>query len=413
MGFPETFWWGTAASSPQAEGAAPRSDWRAWEIGGNAPASGDGNGFAMRYAQDLALYAAYGLDHHRLGIEWARIEPGEGRRDAAAVEHYRDVLAAARDAGVSPWVCLHHFALPVWVAPSGAGFCDDRARGYYWRRHLEFVAETYGDVVSGWQPVNEPIAYAAGGFLSGVHPPGHRDWDQAMAALEGAHLANLEAWTVLRETRKPVATIHALMPLFPVDDSTDAASATRLLDQAVWSSWIDAVREGVLRVPGREPVDVPAFADAFDLIGFSYYSASSVTGRRRLAPYPPDARVGPMGYAPWSPGLGLVLDRLAEELPAKPLVVAEHGVGTDDDAWRCAVLTESLALVAERLDRGVDIRGFFHWTGVDNYEWARGFDVAFGLFDRDRNARPSAELLRAVAHGGSIRQTEHTKEMSP
>jgi beta-glucosidase len=411
--FPQTFWWGTAASSPQAEGAAPASDWLAWERAGKVPPSGNGNGFGTRYADDFGLYAGHGLLHHRLGIEWARIEPEEGRRDAAAVGHYRDMLGAARAAGIEPWVCLHHFVLPAWVAGGGAGFRDERARSYYWRRHLEFVAETYGDLVAGWKPINEPVAYAVNAFFAGIHSPGARDWALTMDALEGAHLANLEAWRVLRQTGRPVSTIHALSPLFAADNSPQSAALVDRVDHAAWRSWIRALREGVLELPGRAPLSVPDFQDAFDLIGFSYYSALALTADLAQRPYPPDGEVGPMGYVPWSPGVGMVLDRLAAELPGKPILVAEHGVGGDDDARRCAVLTDSLRIVADRLAAGMDIRGFFHWTGVDNYEWAHGWNTPFGLFDTDRRPRPSARLMRAVATSGRLESTTAAPALAP
>ena len=125
MNWPDGFMWGTGASSTQCEGAAPASDWWDWERAGRAPLSGDGNGFATRYAEDFALLAGLGLTHHRLSIEWARIEPEPGEHDATAVAHYRDVLTAARDAGVAPWVSLHHFTLPRWFAADG-GFLDRR-----------------------------------------------------------------------------------------------------------------------------------------------------------------------------------------------------------------------------------------------------------------------------------------------
>jgi beta-glucosidase len=395
--FPDDFWWGTSASSPESEGAAPASDWWQWERAGKVPPSGDGNGFASRYAEDFRLYKAFGLTHHRLGIEWARIEPEPGRRDAAAVDHYRDMLATAGQAGIYPWVCLHHFVLPRWVAAGGMGFCDSRAREYYWRRHVEFIAETFGDLVFGWQPVNEPNVYAANGFLSGVNPPGITDWDVAMAAMEGAYVASAIAAEVLSSTGRPIATIQALYPFIPADGSAAAADVVERLDAATWGCWVTALRDGVLAVPGRSALEVPAFAHAFDYVGFSYYSALCVTEELTTVPYPAGARVGPMGYAPWSEGLGLVLDRLHAELPGRPLLVAEHGVGTDDDEWRCDELRRSLAVLAERIAAGVDVRGFFHWTGVDNYEWAFGYDVHFGLFDRDRRPKPSARLLAQVA----------------
>ena len=111
---------GSGASSTQCEGAASSSDWWDWERAGHAPDSGDGNGFAARHAEDFALLAGLGLAHHRLSIEWARIEPEPGRVDPAAVDHYRSVLAAARDAGITPWITLHHFTLPRWFAAEGA-----------------------------------------------------------------------------------------------------------------------------------------------------------------------------------------------------------------------------------------------------------------------------------------------------
>ena len=371
-----TFWSGTAASSTQAEGAAPASDWYALEKAGLVPPTGDGNGFGTRYAEDFALYAQYGLMHHRLSVEWARIEPEEGRRDPAAIEHYLSVLQAAHAAGVSPWVCLHHFTLPGWFTEMGeGGFVDDRARSYFWARHVAFCAETFGDLVFGWKPINEPAAYASLYYQGAA-----RRFDVLGATL----LAQRDAWRELRGGGKPVATIHNLSPIFGSSEKREAM---------IWNVWMRADRDGVLALPGRAEREVPDLREACDIVGFSYYSAMAADG----GVYPPGARVGPMGYAPWSEGLGIVLRRLHDELPGRPLLICEHGVGTDDDEWRCDVLRESLAIVDEARADGIDLRGFFHWTGVDNYEWLHAFDVQFGCFTRDREPRGSAELLREYA----------------
>jgi len=393
VAFPETFWWGTGASSTQAEGAAPASDWYALEERGVVPRSGDGNGFGVRYAEDFSLYASFGLTHHRLSIEWARIEPEEGRRDGAAIEHYRTVLSAAADAGVSPWVCLHHFTVPGWFAETGeGGFLDDHARSYYWARHVAFCAETFGDMVFGWKPINEPSAYAFI-YSAAARPDASKRFDLLGAML----LAQRDAWRELRGGGRPVATIHNLSPVFQVADTVPASRALRSYEEGIWNVWMRADRDGVLELPGRVAREVPDLKEACDLVGFSYYSATGIGDDGRPVPYPRDARVGPMGYAPWSEGLGLVLHRLHDELPGRALLVCEHGVGTDDDAWRRDVLSASLEEVESALRDGIDVRGFFHWTGVDNYEWNHGFTVQFGLFDRDREPRESAELLRSVA----------------
>ena len=117
----------------------------------------------------------------------------------------------------------------------------------------------------------------------------------------------------------------------------------------------------------------------------------------RLAIHPPDAPVSPLGYGIWADGVGLVIDRLRVEVPGTPLLVAEFGIGTDDDAMRARYLARGLEVIHAAIERGADVRGCFHWTGVDNYEWLHGFDVAFGIIDRDRNVKPSALVLQAEA----------------
>jgi beta-glucosidase len=401
-GFPEGFIWGSAASSTQTEGAAPASDWYAWEQAGRAPRSLDGNGFATRYAEDFRMLAEVGLRHHRLSLEWARLEPRQGQHDGDAVEHYLEMLRSARDAGIDVWVCLHHFTLPGWFADDEGGFVDAKARRH-WQRHVDWVAETFGDLVSGWKPINEPAFYALAGFRWGVHPPGRRDAEGFAAALEAIHLANHEAWRLLHSGDAPVATIHNVMPLYPAvrgrdpQEREEAERRVARFDEVAWCG-LRALADGVLAVPGRAPIEIPDMAGSFDYVGISYYCAQSIYVDG-VGPYPADARVGPMGYAPWPEGLGIVLRRLADELPGRALLVDECGVGTDDDSWRVEVLRDSLIEVERAVADGVDVRGFFHWTAVDNYEWDYGCDVAFGLFDRDRNPKPSADLARAWAEG--------------
>lgn len=392
MQWPRDFMWGTGASSTQSEGAAPASDWWAWERSGHAPLSGDGNGFGQRYAEDFALLARLGLTHHRLSVEWARLEPDAGVRDAGAIAHYRRMLEAARAAGIVPWLCLHHFTLPRWFAELG-GFLVERNRTELWRRHVDFVAETFGDLAGGWQPVNETNYYAHAAYRGGGWPPGHNDRDESARAAEQIHLATAEAAVRLRQTGLPVASIFGLSAIVAQDD--DAATqrlSTRLRDN-LWRPGLELFRDGVLRIPHRPPVERPDLAGCFDLIGFSYYAAIGVrAGQMTL--HPADAPLSPLGYGIWADGLGIVLDTLHAELPGVPLLIAEYGLGTDDDEQRARYLTRGLEIAHAALGRGVDLRGFFHWTAVDNYEWLHGYDVRFGIIDRDRQVRPSANILR-------------------
>jgi beta-glucosidase len=395
--WPDGFWWGTGASSTQCEGAAPSSEWIGWERAGRAPVSGTGSDFAERYAEDFALYASLGLTHHRLGIDWSRIEPEQGRRDQAAVAHYREILRAAHDAGVRPWVCLLHFVVPQWFADLG-DFRRAENRIGPWADHVAFVADTFGDLVDGWQPVNESNIYAILKFRGLGFAPGHDDHDESSDVGENIHLGAAEAAVRLRETGAPVSSIFSLFPAIAHDET--AATAARIERETArnWEPALGLFADGALRIPDREPVERPDLAGSFDLIGFSYYGAFGVRDGE-LALHPPTAVRSPLGYGLWADGLALVLDRLQERVPGTPLLIAEYGIGTDDDAVRAEYLRDGLRITHDALQRGIDVRGLFHWTGVDNYEWLFGYDVRFGIIDADRTIRPSAKVLAEEALG--------------
>jgi beta-glucosidase len=182
------------------------------------------------------------------------------------------------------------------------------------------------------------------------------------------------------------------------DDDPATAAMCERLHRIFWTPGLGLFRDGVLEVPGRAPVERPDLAGAFDLLGYSYYSAMGVRDGR-VAVHPPGADVSPLGYGIWPDGVGLVLERLHAELPDTPLLVAEFGIGTDDDEQRAAYLERGLAVVHDAIAAGIVVRGLFHWTGVDNYEWLHGYDVRFGILDADRNVRPSAHVLAREALG--------------
>lgn len=385
--FAGRWWWGAGASAVQIEGACPADDWYRWEKEGNAPLSGDGNGFEERYSEDFALMRDLGLTDFRLSVNWARIVPAPGQVDDQAVAYYRAVLEAGRAAGLRIWVCLLHSAIPTWFADWG-GFAANDALAI-WLEWVDLAASLFSDLVGGWMPFNEPTSYAQKAYLAGKFPPGHRDPNETMAVLRTVHTCDFEAALRLRTTGRPVCSNEALMPLYPADDSAEAAQAVSLFDALVWASWLNLARQ-------------PRFRDAFDMYGFAYYYGSGVTGERQVQPYPAGADVGPLGYVPWPGGLAAVLDRLRRELPDGRFVVTEigYGGGPDlDDADRCDYLRRALTHVATAQDAGMRIEGVSLWTAVDNYEWHAGSDVSFGLFNQARKPRSSAEFIRQLIGG--------------
>jgi beta-glucosidase len=292
------------------------------------------------------------------------------------------VLAAGRAAGLRMWVTLLHTALPQWLSRQG-GFLGPEA-DTHWRNWVRRVADEFGDLVDGWMPVNNPTSFAQKAYLTGTFPPGNRSLPEFLQALTAVHRADFDAAAYLRGSGRPVCSNESLTHLVPADDSPPATAAVAQWDAVVWHSWLSLARSD-------------EYADAFDHYGFSYYAATAVNGSGEPRPYPLDAPPGPLGYVPWADGLPAVLQRLERELPGRAFVVAELGYGGDDDTARTGYLDRCLRHIDDARADGVDVAGVFFWTGVDNYEWLAGDRVPFGLFDRQRRPRPSAELVRRMA----------------
>ena len=343
-------WWGTAAAATQCEGAAPRSDWAGWEAEDRAPASRDGNGFRTRYEDDLALLADHGVRHHRLTIEWARLEPWPGRWDDDEVAHLRRVLGAARTVGVAPWACLLHGSAPGWFTDDQRGWLDDKAV-LTWARHVDRVAEAVGDLVAGWVPIHEPALAARLGYGEGTFPPGRRKDDDQRDARAALLAAEAEAARLLRSGRAPVAVSPDTGDPHESDDLLVVSAPVDGLESALEGTAEASPHARLLVVTG-DPEGSPAGA---------------ATGGDRTGDGTGDG-VGP-------------------------------GSGGGEAERRQRRLERAAATVAEAHADGIPVVGAFHQPAVDGYEWHRGFDARLGLFDRDRNPRPALDALPRPRQG--------------
>ena len=322
--------WGTGASSTQCEGAAPASDWWQWERDGHAPPSGDGNGFAARYAEDFALLAGLGLTPSPAVV---RMGPARARARRARPAAVAPLPSGARrpptTPASSPWVCLHHFTLPRWFAGAGRlprGAQPHRASGPARRLRRRHVRRSGRWVAAGQRdellrPRRLPrrrLAAGArrpgrGGGRRRGDPPRHRRGRGAPA-----------------RTGAPVASIFGFSPIVPRTTTRDRRKAAHALRHH-WAPGIGLFRDGVLagaRAATRS--NGPTSPGSFDLIGFSYYAAMGVSGgawpsTRPMRPCRRSATAsGPTGSVSCSTGCHA-------ELPDTPLLVAEYGIGTDDD----------------------------------------------------------------------------------
>jgi beta-glucosidase len=395
--------WGAALTAAGSLGVAPSSDWGSWVAGGRLPGSGDGSGFAVDFAADLALAAELGLRSLRWTIDWARLEPRAGRWDRDAADLVTEVLRAARANGIDVWAVLHEGPLPGWFAEDERGFRDEAGLRRTWPRHVDRVAEEFGDLVAAWVPVLDPFALAAAGHLTGTRPPGGHDEVGFLDAYRDLHLASYEAMRLLRSGAAPVACcidvepVHGGVRSRQPDEREAAQQRAADIDRLRFGTWMRALGDGVLSVPGRAEVEMEGLATGYGVLGLTYRGATTVFADGTTGPYPADAPVAADDRAPWPEGLGVVLRRVADELPGRRLAVLGTGLTDPADEWRVELVHQIGSEISRAAADGVAVTDAFWETLVDGWTPEGGMDVADGVVTRARERRPSAEALRAMA----------------
>jgi beta-glucosidase len=391
--FPEGFLWGSATASHQVEGGNSANDWWHWEQQPGRIKGGDTSGeacgwWAGRAEEDLALAREWGHNAHRLSLEWSRLEPSPGRFDEAAFARYRAILEHMQGLGLASFVTLNHFTLPLWASRRG-GWVDEGLVERF-ARYAEECARRLGGLVGHWATLNEPSVLTLMAYLADRWPPGAKNWDAGMRALRHqlqAHAAGYRAvHRVLPDAR--VGLVHNA-PFFephrPGHPGDRAAAWAQ--DYTFTGVVLDALRTGRLGFPLRlKATPVPGLEGSLDFFGLNYYGRFEVRFDPRLPEQlmgrhvqEPSVRLDGNDWGQVSPrGLEEQLVRLGRL--GVPLYVTENGLLDPTDTERPRVLVESIAAVHRARARGADVRGYFHWSLMDNFEWAEGWRAPFGLF---------------------------------
>jgi beta-glucosidase len=390
----DDLWWGATSSSLAAEGVAPTAGWAGWEREGRAPRSGAGGGFATDYADDLAQLTSLGLTRVRITLEWARLEPRMGTVDHQAHEHYRHVLTAARANGLQVWATLAHTTLPGWFEEDERGWRDATSRSRHWLRHVERTAERFEDLVDGWVPIEDPVGWAVRSHLWGTRPPGRRDPEQFRDTCLGSLDANHAAWRILRGGPAPVMCVLGL----PTLHATSPAGSLHLRrwERLLWTLPIGALRDGILEMPDGGLVEKLEMAESFDFVGIAHDHPVGIDATGAWVRWPAASRAAADGFVPVVAELREALHHLADRGLRRPLVVASHGVATDDDTWREEIVRDTVATLRAARADGIDVVGYFHDSGVDGYDADLGFAAPRGLIGRDRKVKPSGRALATL-----------------
>ncbi len=387
MKFPEGFFWGSATSAYQVEGGIENNDWAEAARQGKVPPAGRACDHYNLYEKDFDIAKSLGQNTHRFSIEWARIEPEEGKFDEIEIKHYRKVLKALRERGIEPFVTLWHFTLPVWFARMG-GF-ENKKAPFYFSRYCEYVVknlEQGSDAPKFWITINEPSVYTYMIFLRGLWPPFHKQFIPLRFLYFPKVMNNLVASHNMAYKKikagNPSSQIGIASNLTNFESSKNPFS--RLW--AKFMSW-SLNHKFLLKIKKCQ-----------DFIGLNYYFHKRYGGEDI---YDKCDR----GFSIYPRGIYNVLSELKRY--HKPVYVTENGIADAKDAKRAKFIKDHLYWVKRAIDDKVDVRGYFYWSLLDNFEWECGFGQRYGLVEinyetMERKIRSSAYEYKRICENNSL-----------
>jgi beta-glucosidase len=410
--FPTNFAWGAATASYQVEGGWDADDKgeSIWDRFSHTPgkiidaASGDvACDHYHRYREDVALMRQLGLKAYRFSIAWPRVQPaGFGRVNPAGLDFYDRLVDALLEADIDPYVTLHHWDLPQTLYEKG-GWLNREVLAYF-ADYSALMAKYLGDRVKHWATFNEPIVIAEAGYLGGEHAPGIKgDWKsvwqiihhllvahgmalQALRAIDPA----LQLGIVLSEWNKEPAS----------DDPADVAAAekawyshetsfTHPIFRGHYHPWtLDAMGEAF---PTIKAGDMALIAQKLDFLGINSYSRTVVGAQGRVNPVP-DSEYTDMGWEVCAPSFRRMLNRINTDYDLPPIYITENGAAFSDvvspdgrihDDRRIDYLRQHIGQLRLAMQDGVDVRGYFVWSLMDNFEWSHGYTKRFGVIRVD------------------------------
>ncbi|MFF2454859.1 GH1 family beta-glucosidase [Isoptericola sp. NPDC058082] len=463
--FPADFLWGTATAAYQIEGAAAEggrgpSIWDTYSRTPGRTRDGDTGDVACdhyhRWAEDVDHLDRLGVGAYRLSISWSRVQPGgSGPLNPEGVAFYRDLLDALRERGIRPFVTLYHWDLPQEL--EDAGGWADRATSDAFAQYARHMAVELGDRVEAWTTLNEPWCSAYLGYGSGVHAPGRTEPAVALAAVHHLNLAHGLAAQAIRDVL-PGAQVSITLNLHairPADAASEGdADAVRKIDALANRAFLGPILDGAY--PDDLLADTAHVSDwsfvrdgdleqirqPLDVLGVNYYSTVTVRRFSGDGERSENDGHGASSHSPWigvtdvefaeqpgpytamgwniePSGLTELLLRLHRTYPGLPLAVTENGAAFDDelvvddgerrvhDDRRVAYLHDHVEAVGAARDAGADVRGYFAWSLMDNFEWGYGYSKRFGILHVDyptgeRTWKDSAHWYRRLVTSGEV-----------
>ena len=431
MSLPKGFLIGAATAAHQVEGNNVNSDDWAMEQMKNSmflEPSGDACDHYHRYEEDIQLLADAGLNAYRFSIEWARIEPEKGKFEESEIAHYRDVIRCCKEHGVEPVVTLLHFTSPKWLIDEGGWEAEETVGRF--RDYCAYVIERLGSELHYVCTINEAnmglqIAAISERFKKQMMAAAARQQEVSTSDQEGTVQAGLNLETMMAK-QKEIAAENVEVFGTPTPQTFVSARTPEgdVLVMKAHQAARDAIKakcphikvgltlslHDVQSIPGGEALAAKEWDEEFshylpyikddDFLGVQNYTRS-VYGPDGIEAVPEGAETTQMDYEFYPEGLANVLRRVHTEFPGD-LLITENGIATADDTRREAYIKAALSGVSDCIGEGIPVKGYLHWSLLDNFEWQKGYSMTFGLIavnraTQERNVKPSLALLGSYA----------------
>jgi beta-glucosidase len=396
--FGKDFLWGASTSAYQVEGNCTNCNWSQFETtfdlqGRPRVVHGQKCGIAAdhwnRYKEDIRLLKEMHLNTFRFSVEWSKIEPVEGIFIDTVLNHYERVADELRANGIEPFITLHHFTNPLWFEQKGGFERDDSPE--ILARFARKVVQRLGSKIRFWSTINEPNIYAVEGYYNGTFPPGLHDPARAAVVFRNLLRAHTACYRAIKNSH-PEALVGLLVNIYMFDPPNrwnllDVMLA-HYLNRSFSVSMIDYLTSGVFdsSLPGMWSEHFESgIPEAFDFVGLNYYSRLKYHfdpfSTEKIIPVQdlPREKLTDKGWEIYPEGLYRAL-RMISSRTTKPIYITENGIADDSDLKRADFIEDHLLVANRAIRDGMNLKGYFYWSLIDNFEWVDGFDVRFGLY---------------------------------
>ncbi len=411
---------GAASAATQIEGGECGHNWNDWYHQGRIKDNSNparATDHYNRWKQDADLMADMKIQHYRLGIEWARICPDEGRVDEAAVSHYRDELLYLKEKGISVLLTIHHFTNPMWFERKGAFTKKENLE--YFLDFVQLVVSSFGDIVSEYITINEPNVYATISYFYGDWPPGEKSIVKALKVMSNMTVCHIKAYQMIHDMRQKmgfhdtkVSFAHHVRVFDPKNPKNPwHRICAKLVERFFQGAITKAILTGCFPWPLKRDAGVSR-GEYIDFIAVNYYTRTTVSGFGDGTRQ--DAPKNDLGWEIYPEGLIRCTENIYQVLE-RPVYITENGTCDNQDAFRCKYIYEHLKAITKS---SLPVTRYYHWCFCDNFEWIEGESSRFGLDHIDyetqeRTVKRSGEFYTKMIEENGITKEGYEQYVKP